>query len=90
MSLNSSNVETSATIKINFKNVKTARSIFEALSPDNIQQSDDVLIEAKAEEFELQIIISSKKTVESLIATVDDLLSCIQAAEKALEEISVL
>ena len=90
MSLNSSNVETSAIIKIRFRNVKTARSILEALGPDNVQPSEDVLIEAKADGSEVQVTVSSKKRVESLIATIDDLLSCIQAAEKALEEISTL
>jgi hypothetical protein len=75
------------TIDVLFKGANIARSIMEAISPDNIQSPEGVVIETRVKDSELHITISCVGGIKSLIATLDDLLSCIQAAERALLEI---
>jgi hypothetical protein len=70
-----------------FKGANIARSIMEAISPDNLQSPRGVVIKTKVKDSELHMTISCVGGIKSLIATLDDLLSCIQAAERALLEI---
>jgi len=59
----------------------------EAISPDNLQAPPGVTVEARISDSRLQISVSCAGGVRSLIATVDDLLSCVQAAERAIHKI---
>lgn len=88
MSGSSSGPEVSAAIDIRYGDADTARFIVEAISPDNLQAPQGVTIEAKANGCTLQVTVSCSRGVGSLIATIDDLLSCIQAAERAINEIA--
>lgn len=88
LSGNSTESETSASIKITCGDEDIAGFILDAISPDNLQAPQGVDIEAEALGDTLMIEVSCSRGIRSLIATVDDLLSCIQAAEKALEEVS--
>ena len=88
MSANSSGPEASATISIRYGDADTARHILEAISPDNLQAPQGVSVKASVKGCTLQVSVSCRKGVRSLIATVDDLLSCVQAAERAISEIA--
>jgi hypothetical protein len=87
LSGNSSEPEASAVINIHYEDADTARFIVEAISPDNLQAQKGVTVEAKANECTMHLKVTCSRGVGSLIATVDDLLSCVQAAERAISEI---
>ena len=74
-------------IEIIYRNKKIAKAIRKAIIPDNIGLSDGENIVVQTNNNVLKIEIFSK-SLGRLIATLDDLLSCVQAAEKTLEEIN--
>jgi len=79
--------EASTTIDIHYEDSKTAQSIMEAISPDNLDAPEGIDIDAKVEGSILKISISCSRDIRSLLSTVDDLLSCVQAAERAIDKI---
>ena len=79
--------EASTTIDIRYNDSKTALSIMEAITPDNLHAPQGIELDANVEGNTLQISISCSRDIGSLLSTVDDLLSCIQAAEKAIDEV---
>ena len=88
MSGSSTTPEVSATISIRYGDADTARSILEAISPDNLRVPPGVSVEAGAEGRALRVSVSCSRGVGSLISTVDDLLSCVQAAERAIKGVA--
>ena len=84
--MNNSKPEIRVQITLPYKDPETAESIQEATAPDNQEAPQGVIIHTTAEDATLYITVKAKG-MASLIATVDDLLSCIQAAERALQEI---
>ncbi len=86
--VSSSTPEASAAIDIHYEDPEEARFIQEAISPDNLQAPEGVTVEADVMGSSLRVKVSCYKGVGSLLATVDDLLSCIQAAEKAISEVA--
>jgi hypothetical protein len=74
-------------IIIDYWDGKTARSVQSAIEPDNIGVPEGVHIITLVDLTSLIIEVDCEKGVGTLVATLDDLLSCIQAAEKALEEV---
>ncbi len=86
MSENNSKPETRVQITLPYKDPETAASIREATTPDNQEAPPGVTIHTTTEDATLHITVTATG-MATLIATVDDLLSCIQAAEKALQEI---
>jgi hypothetical protein len=79
--------EASTTIDIQYGDSKTARSIMEAISPDNLDAPEGIKIDAKVDENILKVSITCSRDIGSLLSTVDDLLSCVQAAESAINKI---
>jgi len=79
--------EASTTIDIHYEDSKTARSIMEAISPDNLDAPEGIDVATKVDGDILKISISCSRDIGSLLSTVDDLLSCIQAAERAIDKI---
>jgi hypothetical protein len=74
-------------IKIRYSDENTARAIQKAITPDNIGAPDGMHIIALVEGSTLEIEVFSDRSIGSLVSTLDDMLSCIQAAEKTLEEV---
>lgn len=87
MSANSTTPEVSAELSIRYGDAETARFILEAISPDNLQAPPGVSVEARVEGFSLQVSVICLRGVGSLVSTLDDLLSCVQAAERAISEV---
>lgn len=79
--------ESSTRISIRYKDNQTARAIQKSITPDNLGAPDGMHIIAIVNKNTLEIEIVSDRSIGSLVSTLDDLLSCIQAAEKTLEEI---
>ncbi len=86
MSENSFKPETRVKITLPYKDPETASSIRQATMPDNQESPFGVTLKTITEGATLEITIKADAII-TLIATLDDLLSCIQAAEKALHEI---
>lgn len=79
--------DTSSTTKIQISYIdeKTARAIQKAVTPDNIGAPDGIHILTLVNGKTLEIEVYSERSIGSLVSTLDDLLSCVQAAEKTLE-----
>jgi hypothetical protein len=73
-----------ADLKLRYHKEETARAIFEAISPDNYQAPKGLELRVERIGTEITVKILCPKGVGSLISTLDDLLSCLGAAEKAL------
>ncbi|MBS7619414.1 hypothetical protein KEJ21_02055 [Candidatus Bathyarchaeota archaeon] len=74
-------------IKINYPDKASAESILKAISPDNRSAPPGIEIKSEVSKNAVKLSISCVKGLGSLISTIDDLLSCIQIAEKALKGI---
>ena len=77
--------EVLATVSIKYTDQTTAQSILEAITPDNIKAPQGISINANVKDTTLLITVNCKRGVGSLLSTLDDLILCIQSAEKALE-----
>jgi len=77
--------ETAVAIEIHYRDEETACAVCEAISPDNLQAPRGTIIKAETAGGVLRVSIACSRGLGSLIATVDDLLSCVQSAEKAIE-----
>ena len=75
-------VEAKATIR--YSNIEIANAILEAIGPDNCQIPEGIEIEVTRIGSVLNLEILCGKGVGSFITTLDDLLACISAAEKAI------
>jgi hypothetical protein len=73
-----------ADLTLHYTDEKTARAVAEAISPDNFQAPEGMQVNVKRSNTTLDIHIFCPKGVGSLIQTLDDLLGCLSAAEKAL------
>jgi hypothetical protein len=74
-------------ITLNYDDTIAAESISDAISPENQETHVGTTIETNLDGSTLIINVKSNRSMGTLIATIDDLLSCIQAAEKAIKEI---
>lgn len=73
-------------IEIDYGEVDTAKAIQKAITPDNLGVPDGMHIITVVQGSVLEIEVHTDRSIGSLIATLDDMLSCIQAAERAIEE----
>lgn len=75
------------TISVFYGNEDIANAISQAVTPDNLEFSSGINIESEIIGCEIRFVISCSKGLSSLITTIDDLLSCIQSAERAISVI---
>ena len=73
-------------IEIDYGEVDTAIAVQKAITPDNLTVPDGMHIITLVNGSVLEIEVYTGRSIGSLVSTLDDLLSCIQAAEKAIEE----
>jgi len=76
-----------AEITMIYEDNNTATAVAKAVSPDNLDAPQGLMVETIATESSVKSIIQCNKTIKTFIATIDDLLSAIQSAEKTLTEI---
>jgi len=74
-------------ISIDFNNDRKAKAIYSSLKPDNINLPKGLSIEMNVDKTLLMINFSSVSKLETLISTIDDLLTCCQASVNTLKEI---
>jgi tRNA threonylcarbamoyladenosine modification (KEOPS) complex Pcc1 subunit len=76
-----------ASLSFNYGKHETANTILKAIEPDNVKSPPGISIDTEIEGSTLLVRVSCERGIGSLIATIDDLLSCIQAAERAIGEL---
>jgi hypothetical protein len=76
-----------ATIKIRHREARMSDSVARSLKPDNILAPPGVRVETRARGEITITTITCAKSLETFIATIDDLLLCMDAAERVLGEI---
>ena len=79
--------QSEATVTVQYVDQRTAEAILRAIEPDNLQVPDGIEIEAEAVDGVLTVRIDCVRGIGSLVASLDDLLSCVQAAERTIEEL---
>ncbi|MFB0543831.1 MAG: KEOPS complex subunit Pcc1 [Candidatus Bathyarchaeia archaeon] len=77
-------------IVIRYGDERTARSVAEAVSPDNLDAPQDLRVETLARGGNVFTVIEGRRAIETIVPTVEDLLSCIQAAERAIDSVGSL
>lgn len=73
-----------ATLKLKYPSGRIAEAIALAITPDNEKAPPGLRIETQIENSSLIASVYCERGLDSLTATLDDLLACIQAAERAL------
>lgn len=73
-----------AELLFNYNDEKEARTIVQAVSPDNIKVPSGLIIKTVKEKSFVITRIFCIKGVETLLTTIEDLLSCTQIAEKVI------
>lgn len=74
-------------ITISYSSHEAAESIMRAIAPDNLGAPEGISIDARVDDGTLSLLIVSSRGLGSLASTLDDLLSCVQAAEAALKQL---
>jgi len=72
-----------AKIKLSYRNEREAEAVAKAVSPDNVKVPHGLFIKTIRRGPEVFTTIECKKRLETFMATIDDLLSCVSIAEKA-------
>jgi hypothetical protein len=73
-----------AKIVCTYENESTSRAIAAALSPDNIQLPRDIRVVTLARGRRVISEVEMEGRIETLLATLEDLLSCTSTAENVL------
>ncbi|MGC8936265.1 MAG: KEOPS complex subunit Pcc1 [Candidatus Methanomethylicaceae archaeon] len=76
-------------IRRSYASSEVAESIKNSLQPDNIDAPSGTSIELSLNDSSLVIKASSKEDLPSFLRTVDDLLTCLQAAESTVRELGL-
>jgi len=71
-----------AKIKLSYKNEREAEAVAKAVSPDNVEVPPGLLVKTVRRGSEVFTTVECQTRLETFIATLDDLLSCVSVAEK--------
>ena len=71
-----------AKISLNYQNEREAQAVAQAVSPDNIEVPSGLHIKTVRNGSEVLTTILCQTRLQTLIATLDDLLACVSVAEK--------
>lgn len=74
-------------ISLTYPNKRTAQSVAQAVSPDNLNVPQNMTIETKIRGSTVVTVTESGKSLETIISTIEDILSCVEGAEKALNSV---
>ena len=76
-----------AEVKCAYKNDRFARAVAKALQPDNLRVPKGIKLTTKAKGKKVRTVIEIEGRIETLLATLDDLLACTVAAESVIKAI---
>jgi len=77
-----------ATIKLDFQTIEVAKQTLNAITPDNTPLPSGLTIDCSVEETKLLITIRSERSISSLGATLEDILSAIDLSLRTSKSIS--
>jgi len=72
-----------AKITLSYKNEREAEAVEKAVSPDNIKVPLGLFVKTTRRKSKVFTTIECETKLETFMATIDDLLSCVSIAEKA-------
>ena len=72
-----------AKIKLSYKNEREAEAVEKAVSPDNVKVPAGLFVKTVRRGSKVFTTIECETRLETFMATIDDLLSCVSVAEKA-------
>ena len=72
-------------IRLAYKNEREAEAVAKAVSPDNVEVPQGLFIETVRNGFEVITKVECQTRLQTLIATLDDLLACVSVAEKTFK-----
>jgi hypothetical protein len=70
-----------------YETEREAKTVIDAISPDNIKAPFGLTVKAVRTNSVLSTLVRCEKSLETFIATLDDLLACISIAEKSFETV---
>jgi len=68
---------------LSYKNGREAEAVAKAVSPDNVKVPPGLFVKTTRRESKVFTTIECQTKLETFMATIDDLLSCVSIAEKA-------
>jgi hypothetical protein len=74
-----------AEIRLSYRNVREAEAVAKAVSPDNMEVPQGLFIETVRNGSAVYTKIECQTRLQTLIATLDDLLACVSVAEKTFK-----
>jgi len=77
-------------MRISYENEREAEAVAQAVSPDNVKVPRGLFIKTTRSGSEVLTQIRCELRLQTLIATIDDLLSCVSTAEKAFSVVKRL
>jgi len=76
-----------AFLRFNYENERKAEAVSKAIKPDNLKTPKFMKIDTCHEGCEVIIKIINSRRIETLMATIDDLLLCVKAIEECIDKI---
>jgi hypothetical protein len=74
-----------AEIRLSYRNEREAEAVARAVSPDNVEVPQGLVIETVRDGSEVITKVECQTRLQTLIATLDDLLACVSVAEKTFK-----
>jgi len=74
-----------AEIRLCYQNGREAEAVAKAVSPDNVEVPSGLHIETVRNGSDVHTKIECQTRLQTLIATIDDLLACVSVAEKTFK-----
>ena len=71
-----------AKIRLNYQDEREAQAVAQAVSPDNLQVPPGLYIKTVRNGSKVLTTVECQTRIQTLIATLDDLLACVSVAEK--------
>jgi len=78
-----------AEISLSYESVREAEAVAEAVAPDNVRVPQGLFIKTVRRRRRVLTLIRCETRLQTFIATVDDLLSAVSVAERALSLVRV-
>ena len=74
-----------AKINLCYKNEREAEAVAKAVSPDNVEVPQGLYVKTVRNGSEVHTTVECQTRLQTLIATIDDLLACVSVAEKSFK-----
>ena len=74
-----------AEIRLFYGNEREAQAVTKGVSPDNVEIPSGLCIKTVRNGIEVHTTIDCQARLQTLIATIDDLLACVSVAEKTFK-----